>query len=127
MTNIKLKRAYDPADEKQDGLRVLVDRIWPRGLSREELHCDVWERQLAPSTELRKWFHEDPTNRWDEFIQKYKDELSQVSKVYRFINKIKYYSIVTLIYGAKDSKHSHAQVLLDTLTEKLKEENSKKQ
>ncbi|MDE6368258.1 MAG: DUF488 family protein, partial [Muribaculaceae bacterium] len=71
---IKIKRAYDPVSN-EDGFRVYVDRLWPRGLSHETFHYDLWDKEISPSTELREWFHQDPDNRWDEFKKRYLDEL----------------------------------------------------
>ena len=75
MTRIRIKRVYE-APAPDDGCRVLVDRLWPRGVRRDALHCDVWARDLAPSAGLRSWYHADPGDRWEEFRRRYADELS---------------------------------------------------
>ena len=74
MTRIRIKRVYE-APAPDDGCRVLVDRLWPRGVRRDALHCDVWARDLAPSAGLRSWYHADPGDRWEEFRRRYTDEL----------------------------------------------------
>lgn len=71
---IQLKRAYDP-EEKTDGFRVYIDRLWPRGLSHETFHYDLWDKEISPSTELREWFHTNPDGLWPQFVGKYKTEL----------------------------------------------------
>lgn len=118
MTNIRLKRAYDELDSS-DGLRVLIDRLWPRGITKEKLHYDVWEKDLAPSNELRNWLHEDIANRWNEFIASYEAELEKLPELNLFINKIKHYNTITLLYASKDLEHNNAQVLLKVLQKKL--------
>ena len=80
---IKLKRAYEP-ESAGDGYRVYVDRLWPRGLSHETFHYDIWEKQIAPSDELRKWFHADPDGRWQEFERRYSAELEAMPEFARF-------------------------------------------
>jgi uncharacterized protein YeaO (DUF488 family) len=109
---ILLKRAYDkPA--RGDGFRVLVDRLWPRGIKKEDLQLDTWAKTLAPSTDLRKWFAHDPV-RWVEFCKRYRAELrqSQASKGVDDILKIaKRKKTITLVYGAKDGAHNEAVVL----------------
>ena len=76
MTRIRIKRVYE-APAPDDGCRVLVDRLWPRGVRRDALHCDVWARDLAPSAGLRSWYHADPGDRWEEFRRRYTDELRE--------------------------------------------------
>ena len=109
--HIKIKRVYEePAQE--DGVRILVDRLWPRGLSKEKAKVDVWMKDIAPSTELRKWFDHDP-NKWEDFQQRYKKELKnnkeQVSLLKDYLKK----GAVTLLYAAKDELHNEAIVLKD--------------
>lgn len=120
MITIKLKRAYEPYTEG-DGIRILVDRLWPRGVDKESLHYNVWEKDLAPSTDLRNWFHEDPEHRWQEFIDKYLDELEKSNHLAAFINKIKHYNTITLVYAAKDEAHNNALVLKELLDKKMTE------
>jgi uncharacterized protein YeaO (DUF488 family) len=108
---IKLKRAYDQA-VKSDGFRILVDRLWPRGISKERAALDIWMKDIAPSTELRTWFGHDPA-KWSEFKKRYKAELKKNSELTNFIHKKAAHAIVTLVYGAKDQEHNEAIVLKD--------------
>ena len=110
---IRLKRAYEEPSP-QDGTRILVDRLWPRGVKKEDAAIDVWLKRIAPSTELRKWFGHDPA-RWDEFRERYYAELDQaVEAVDELLGYIEA-GRVTLVYAAKDSAHSHALALRDYL------------
>jgi uncharacterized protein YeaO (DUF488 family) len=111
---IQTKRVYDkPA--KTDGLRVLVDRLWPRGLTKEKAHVDLWIKEIAPSDELRKWFHHEEQN-WNEFVKRYKAELAEKKDQ---LNELKKLSgerkTVTLLYGSKDEKQNQAVVLAELL------------
>ncbi len=110
---IKIKRAYDPVS-KDDGRRILVDRLWPRGLSKERLELDRWAKELAPSTELRKWFAHDP-HKWTEFQERYKKELDGHEEAINEIADEAKAKSVTLIYGAKDQIHNEAVVLLGVI------------
>lgn len=108
---IRLKRAYDPPSP-DDGVRVLVDRVWPRGKTRESLALDRWERDLAPSAALRRWFGHDP-DRWPEFRERYLQELHEPAKqaaLERIAEQARR-STVTLVYGARDTEHNQAVVL----------------
>jgi uncharacterized protein YeaO (DUF488 family) len=107
--NIKIKRAYEKA-VKADGLRILVDRIWPRGITKEAAAIKNWEKDLAPTTGLRKWFGHDP-ERWQEFQKRYIAELKQGQAIKTFIEKYKDADLITLIYSAKDEAHNQAIVL----------------
>lgn len=110
----QIKRAYEDAS-KGDGFRVLVDRIWPRGVSKEAAQIDEWLQDIAPSTELRKWFGHDP-EKWDEFRKKYRAEIRQNQAACDQLKKIcKENSTVTLVYGAKDEEHNNAVVLLEII------------
>lgn len=115
---IRLKRVYEPS-EPADGCRVLVERLWPRGLSKEKARVDLWLKQIAPSTELRKWFAHDPA-KWDEFQRRYQAELANnvdaVSQLLDLIRK----GPVTLVYAASDSQHNSAVVLKRFLETRLK-------
>lgn len=106
---MKIKRIYEKPD-KEDGTRILVDRLWPRGLTKEKASIDLWLKDIAPSTELRRWFGHDP-KKWKEFRKRYCDELKeneeQVSLLRDQMNKGK----VTLVYGANDEEHNQAVVL----------------
>lgn len=101
--------------EKEDGFRVLVDRMWPRGLSKEKAKIDLWLKDIAPSNDLRKWFAHDP-KKWEEFQKRYKEELQTKNEL---IVKIKGLEndkeTITLIYSAKDDKHNNALVLMDLI------------
>mgnify|MGYP001096857688 CR=1 FL=1 len=111
--NIALKRAYDPPDEA-DGVRVLVDRLWPRGLTKKSAAIDQWPKDVTPSTELRKWFHHDPDH-WDEFRRRYLAELKDKSSELEALRKLAQAGPITLIYAARDTPHLHATVLRDVL------------
>ena len=111
---LKIKRAYRSA-EKDDGYRILVDRLWPRGVSKEKAKLDLWMKDIAPSNDLRKWFNHDPT-RWDEFQNKYKEELKDKQELLEQIKELEMdESTVTLVYGAKNEKNNNAIVLRNTL------------
>ena len=109
--NIKIKRVYEQPD-KDDGRRILVDRLWPRGLTKEKAGVDVWLKDIAPSTELRKWFGHDP-DRWEEFKERYRAELEEAGKmgVLRDIAERAREENVTLLFGAKDTRHNDARAL----------------
>lgn len=111
---IQIKRTYDPVTE-DDGYRVLIDRLWPRGLSKENAKIDFWMKEIAPSTELRKWFHHDP-DKWEEFQKLYKEELSNNKDLLAQLLKLeKDNNKVTLLYSAKDRGKNQAVVLIDVL------------
>lgn len=106
---IEIKRVYEDA-ENDDGIRILVDRIWPRGLSKEEAQLDDWMKEIAPSTELRKWFNHEE-DRFPEFSKKYKKELeSHKDLTETLLKKAKKHKL-TLVYSAKDEAHNQAVVL----------------
>ena len=111
--NIALKRAYDPPNEA-DGLRVLVDRLWPRGLTKKAAAIDEWAKDVAPSTELRKWYGHDP-ERWTEFGRRYRAELKSKGEAREALRSKARAAPITLIYAAHDSAHTHALVLRDVL------------
>jgi uncharacterized protein YeaO (DUF488 family) len=113
-----LKRAYDAA-AGEDGRRVLVDRIWPRGIARDELQIDAWLKDLAPSTELRKWFAHDVT-RWQEFKRRYFDELAARPEAVRELAAQASAGRVTLVFAAKDREHNNAVALKDFLERRLR-------
>ena len=121
-TNVKIKRAYDPAEE-EDGTRVLVDRLWPRGVSKREARLDQWNRELAPSTELRRWFGHK-VSRWPEFSRRYRLELAGHAEGLADLRRRAKDGPVTLVYAAKDVRHNHAIVLRSVLlgrTSRLKD------
>ena len=106
---IRIKRVYEPADQ-HDGRRILVDRLWPRGLTKEKASIDLWLKDIAPSTELRKWFDHDP-GRWEEFKERYLDELKGNSEQIQLLKQELDKGFVTLVYGAKDEEHNQAVVI----------------
>lgn len=115
-TEIEIKRAYEPSSP-DDGFRVYVDRLWPRGLSHETFHYDMWDKDIAPSAELRKWFHENPETEWHEFEQRYKSELKN-NPAYDALRKlIADKPKVTLLYSSHDKEHNNALVLRNLLSE----------
>jgi uncharacterized protein YeaO (DUF488 family) len=106
---IKVKRAYEKSD-KTDGARILVDRLWPRGLTKAKAAIDLWLKEIAPSTELRKWFGHDP-EKWSRFRGRYQTELKHRTEEIELIRTKAKKGPVTLIYGARDQKHNEAVVL----------------
>lgn len=115
MTQYRLKRAYDPASP-EDGFRVYIDRIWPRGLSHETFHYDLWDKDIAPSTELREWFHADPDNRWSGFEARYVKELEANPSFGALRRLFEHKAVVTLLYSSHDEQHNNAVVVYDFLT-----------
>ncbi|PWN67449.1 DUF488 domain-containing protein [Chryseobacterium oncorhynchi] len=109
MSVIVLKRVYETSS-LTDGYRVLVDRLWPRGLTKEKAMIDDWDKDLAPSSELRKWFHHDP-ELWNDFSEKYRKELDDNNLGKDFLNRHKDQEKITLVYAAKDEEHCHPIVL----------------
>ena len=110
-----LKRAYEEATSS-DGYRVLIDRLWPRGVSKEQAHLDEWARELAPSTELRRWFGHDPA-RFDEFRRRYRLELTAHEEKLAELRGRARTGTVTLVYAARDTEHNDAVVLGELLRE----------
>lgn len=115
---IKLKRAYTP-ESSSDGFRVYVDRLWPRGLSHENFHYDLWAKNVAPSNGLRHWFHENPDTGWEEFRERYEAELSENPDTENLWQEIKAHKIVTLLYSSHDEAHNNAVILADFLAGKF--------
>lgn len=113
MTDCRVKRIYEPAAE-DDGFRVLVDRIWPRGVSREAATVDLWLKEVAPSAELRKWFGHAP-ERFAEFRERYLEELDTNPAFARLQRATAEHERVTLLYGARDRQHNQAVVLRELL------------
>lgn len=111
--NIKLKRAYE-APVADDGTRVLVDRLWPRGVKKSEAAIDHWMKDLAPSTDLRKWFGHDPV-RWEEFRRRYAAEIRKHQEELDRLRNLTREGMVTLIYSAHDETHNDAVVLREIL------------
>jgi len=110
---VRLKRAYE-APASVDGTRVLVDRLWPRGVKKENAGIDEWMKEIAPSTELRKWFAHDP-ERWPEFRRRYRTEIRTHSGELRHLRELARKGNLTLIYAARDEAHNDAVVLRDLL------------
>lgn len=110
MTSIRIKRAYD-APEEDDGMRILVDRLWPRGLRRDGAGIDLWLKDVAPSTELRRWFGHDPT-RWAVFQDRYRAELAGSKALAALLEIVNQGRPVTLLFGAHDAQHNNARALL---------------
>lgn len=114
---IQSKRIYEAVSES-DGKRILVDRLWPRGIKKEDAKIDWWPKEITPSNELRKWYHEDMENRWDEFQQKYQAELSSESTALEALRTMSEKETVTLISAVKNIDHSHITVLIEVLQQR---------
>jgi uncharacterized protein YeaO (DUF488 family) len=110
---IHIKRAYQPA-QPADGVRILVDRLWPRGVSKNEARIDLWLKEIAPTADLRKWFAHDPA-KWAEFRQRYVRELRENTQAVDQLRDHVHGGTVTLVYGAKDEEHNGAVVLKEYL------------
>jgi uncharacterized protein YeaO (DUF488 family) len=120
IVDIKIERIYDNPRGNNNSFRILVDRLWPRGLSKDKVKFDLWQKDIAPSNSLRKWFGHDE-KKWDEFKRRYSKELDKNSDLANtIINKAKDGSI-TLLYGAKEEKFNNAVALKEYLEEKIKE------
>ncbi len=114
---IKIKRVYEPS-AKEDGMRILVDRLWPRGLTKQKANVDLWLKEIAPSTELRKWFGHDP-EKWEGFQKRYRRELKKNKEAISILKEKMKEQPITLLYGAKDEEHNEALVLLNYLGMKV--------
>ena len=111
---VKVKRIYEKPEEG-DGYRILVDRLWPRGVSKEKAALDLWLKEIAPSNELRKWYNHEP-EKWPEFQKKYQTEIAANKEVFEQLKEIvKKEENVTLLYAAREEKRNEAQVLKDLL------------
>lgn len=115
---IDLKRAYEPP-ATSDGRRILVDRVWPRGITKAELQIDAWLKDLAPSPGLRKWFGHDPA-KWDGFRQRYGEEIAQHGDALAELVGMAKAGHVTLVFGARDTEHNNAVVLKEHLERRLR-------
>jgi uncharacterized protein YeaO (DUF488 family) len=111
--DVRLKRAYEPA-KRSDGYRILVDRLWPRGVSRERAALDVWDPELVPSTELRTWFGHDP-GRFEEFRTRYMDELRRQRPRLSELRRRARDGTLTLVFSARDTEHNDAVVLAEVV------------
>ena len=116
MANIKVKRIYEPFSA-DDGYRILVDRLWPRGMTKEVARVDKWLKAIAPSTELRQWFHAEP-GRWAQFRTKYLEELKRSNAVDELLSYNNEHQTVTLLYSVKDEEHNHALIIKDLVAQK---------
>ena len=117
---VQIKRAYEAAT-RSDGYRVLIDRLWPRGVKKEALALDVWAKELAPSSDLRRWFGHDP-RRWRGFVQRYRREL-RAQPARQRLNDLARHAArggVTIVYGARDEQHNDAVVIRDEITRRLR-------
>jgi uncharacterized protein YeaO (DUF488 family) len=115
--NVKIKRIYEPF-EKSDGYRILIDRLWPRGIKKEAAHIDQWMKEIAPSTNLRKWFNHEP-EKWKEFNKKYITEIKGAAAFEAMLSQISEHKKVTLLFAAKDELYNHAVILQQLITEKI--------
>lgn len=113
---LEIKRAYDEPDHA-DGMRILVDRLWPRGLTKQRAQVDLWLKDIAPSTELRKWFGHDP-DKWAQFQARYRRELRSKADLVALLKEKAAKGPITLLYGAKDQTHNEAVVLQSVLQSK---------
>lgn len=113
MNKVRIKRVYEKPS-KSDGKRILVDRLWPRGLTKEKAAVDLWLKNIAPSTELRKWFDHDP-EKWVEFQKRYRKELKKQTDQISLLKEEMKNGEVTLVYGARDELHNEALVLMELL------------
>ena len=111
--NVNLKRAYEPAAAR-DGTRILIDRLWPRGVSKSRIALDQWIKDIAPSSKLRKWFGHDPA-RWPEFRSRYVMELRANAELVKQLRTLALERPITLVYSAHDEMHNHAIVLRDLI------------
>jgi uncharacterized protein YeaO (DUF488 family) len=114
---IKLKRVYEKADDS-DGFRVLVDRLWPRGVSKKEAKLNEWLRDIAPSDELRKWFGHD-SDKWDEFKKQYREELASKEELVNKLIEDAKGGDITLLYASRETRYNNVVVLKDVLEEKM--------
>ena len=115
---IRIKRVYEAPDD-EDGIRVLVDRLWPRGLRKESAALTLWLKEIAPSPALRKWFGHDPAH-WTEFIRRYRAELARNDEAVERLNVLSRKGRLTLLYAARDPAHNHALVLAEYLQDQRK-------
>jgi uncharacterized protein YeaO (DUF488 family) len=112
---VRIKRIYEPADDR-DGYRVLIDRLWPRGVRKDQAHVDEWARDLAPSDELRRWFGHDPS-RFEAFARRYRAELDAQRDAIEALRDRARRNTVTIVFAARDVAHSNAAVLAEVLSE----------
>ena len=120
MRQVRIKRVYEDFSEA-DGYRVLVDKLWPRGIKKEWLRYDYWAKDITPSAALRKCFHDDIPGHWNDFVVLYQKELDASQAATDFLALIKPYPVVTLVYASKEPVYNHARILRDYLEMRLKE------
>jgi uncharacterized protein YeaO (DUF488 family) len=111
--NLRVKRVYEPAG-REDGFRVLVDRLWPRGVSKQRAALGLWAKEVAPSTELREWYHAHP-GEFAEFSRRYRAELKDNPAVAGLREELSGHPLITLLYGVHDTEHNHARILAEVL------------
>jgi uncharacterized protein YeaO (DUF488 family) len=117
---IKIERIYNnPKGNDSDSFRILVDRLWPRGLSKDKVKIDLWQKDIAPSTLLRKWFSHDE-KKWDEFKSRYFKELENNESIHKILDKVNRNRSITLLYGVKNEKFNNAIALKEYIEEKIK-------
>jgi uncharacterized protein YeaO (DUF488 family) len=121
---IQIKRVYEPADRK-DGRRILVERLWPRGIKKENLKMDAWAKEAAPSADLRRWFNHDP-EKWKEFEKRYRAELAKNPEAWKPLVEAAQSGEVTLLFSAHDMEHNNALVLKNYLEERCKRTAARK-
>ena len=112
VTQVRIRRVYEKPGP-DDGFRVLVDRLWPRGVRKEDLPYDLWAKEIAPSPGLRSWFHQDEAERWDEFSRRYRLELEGNDSAGPFLEEIGKHPVVTLLYASRNAAENHALILKD--------------
>jgi len=117
LTKVQIKRVYEPAEDT-DGYRVLADKLYPRGIKKENLKYDLWAKDIAPSTLLRQWYHQSRDVNWDEFRKRYIRELESSPAVEKFMGRVKDQKMVTLLYASKNAAENHALILRDFLESK---------
>ena len=114
---VKIKRIYE-AYQRSDGFRILVDRLWPRGIKKETAHIDAWMKEVAPSTALRNWFNHQPEH-WEKFRERYLAELAKSEAAGELLQCVKSHPTVSLLYGARDEEHNQAVVLRQYINDLL--------
>ena len=126
MAKILLKRIYEDSST-DDGYRIFLDRLWPRGLRKEEAGFDEWRKDITPSKELRQWFHEDMDLHWEVFQGRYQMEIMQNPDFVPFLREIETYPVVTFLTAAKDIEHSHLTILKEVIEDFIKTNDQKQQ
>ncbi len=121
---LTIKRVYDPPS-REDGKRILIDRLWPRGLRKEGAHIDAWMKEIAPSTELRQWFNHDP-EKWGEFKRKFFKELDRQQTAVETIAGLSKKGTVTLLFGSKEERYNNAVALKEYIESVMKTAEGKK-